>query len=554
MSASRWQQVKELFYTALDRGTVERAGLLSRWRMSSPTVAREVESLLNQHETDETFLNGDALEDMGDTAPTLIRDPASSPLDDFVVEGRAVGPYRLSCEIGRGGMGAVYKAVRESDYEQQVAVKLVRPGLVHPSVMRRFLDERQILAQLNHPNIARLLDGGTTDDGDPYLVMEYIEGAPIDKYCKEHRLDVDARLSLLETVCHAVDYAHQSLVVHRDLKPSNILVDGNGVPKLLDFGIAKLLKADLTPATSLTRTHALGPMTPEYASPEQFYGEKISTASDVYSLGVIAYLLLSGHPPYRLAGRTPEQQRRMVCEIAPERPSAAVLQQPEMLQQPDTHYPEPPKRLRRTLLGDLDNIVLKSLRKDPRRRYRTARELADELQRYRSGQPVEARGESWLYVGRKWARRHRGWLVAGALMFLSLVSGLVATERQARMARQERQLAEERYADLGELTDALLRDFQAHLDRLDARRSEGQRSEIGGADAETLGLIAAGYARLADAYSQRGATEAAAAAYGRALALYRSPGAVSLEDRSVRMEEVVKRLDAIQAELGKIPP
>jgi serine/threonine protein kinase len=310
MNPERWKQVKLLLDEAITLDPAGRSSFLDRSCDGDTELRREVESLLSSHERAGTaFLNTPAadLQALSAPAPTRV--------------GRRIGAYDILEEIGHGGMGEVYRAGRaDGQYEKEVAVKLVRGGHDTAAVLERFRHERQILASLDHPNIARLLDGGTTDEGIPYLVMELIEGTPIDQYCDAHESNVAERLRLFVQICSAVQYAHQRLVIHRDIKPGNILVTKEGVPKLLDFGIAKILD----PSSSSQATIA-GPMTPEYASPEQIRGEPITTATDVYSLGVVLYQLLAGRSPYPANARTPHEFARAVCEFEPERPSVAVM-------------------------------------------------------------------------------------------------------------------------------------------------------------------------------------------------------------------------------------
>lgn len=307
MTPDRWQQVRGVFDQVAALPSAERPAYLDQACSADPDLRREVESLLlSHHEAGTEFLNTPAI-NLSRPAPTRV--------------GRRIGAYNIVEEIGRGGMGEVYRAGRaDGQYEKEVAIKLVRGGYNTASVLERFRHERQILASLDHPNIARLLDGGTTDEGLPYLVMELIEGTPIDQYCDTLKLGVNERLRLFVQVCSAVQYAHQRLVIHRDIKPGNILVTKEGVPKLLDFGIAKILD----PAASAATTVA-GPLTPEYASPEQIRGEPITTATDVYSLGVVLYQLLTGHSPYPRSTSAPHEFARAICEIEPERPSAIVM-------------------------------------------------------------------------------------------------------------------------------------------------------------------------------------------------------------------------------------
>ena len=313
-------------------------------------------------------------------------------------------------------MGVVYLAVRADDhYQKRVAIKLVQHGLYTGAILHRFRTERQILASLDHPNIARLLDGGTTTDGRPYLVMEYVEGLPIDVYCDRHKLSISERLRLFRTVCAAVHYAHQNLVIHRDLKPSNILVSTDGVPKLLDFGIAKLLNPELSAPSLVFTESGLQLLTPEYASPEQVRGEPLTTASDVYALGVLLYELLTGHQPYRLTSRRRQDLERVICEVDPLKPSTAISRSDADTETDGTGQRTPatvsqtregqPEKLRRRLTGDLDNIVLMALRKEPQRRYGSAEHLAEDLRRHLEGLPVMARPQTFGYRSAKFIRR-----------------------------------------------------------------------------------------------------------------------------------------------------
>ncbi len=313
MIPERWQQVREILDQAIGLDAAQRPSYLEAACAGDTDLRREVESLLLSHErAGSVFLKNPA----ADLKSALGSDSHKSSR-----VGRRIGVYQIVEQIGHGGMGEVYRATRaDGQYDKQVAIKLVRVGLDTPALLERFRNERQILASLDHPNIARLYDGGTTQDGVPYLVMELIEGTPIDQYCEEHALDIPARLDLFSHVCAAVQYAHQRLVIHRDIKPGNILVTAEGVPKLLDFGIAKMLDSPAGSETTLLR-----PMTPEYASPEQVRGEPITTATDVYSLGIVLYRLLTGRSPYAESTRTPLELARAICEVEPLRPSTAVI-------------------------------------------------------------------------------------------------------------------------------------------------------------------------------------------------------------------------------------
>jgi non-specific serine/threonine protein kinase/serine/threonine-protein kinase len=417
-----------LFETALDLPPERRAAFLDEACHGDAALRHEVESLL-------AFLDDARTSDL---FPPLIGN-LNAPL----TLGERIGPYRVIRELGAGGMGVVFLAERE-DVGKQVALKLLREGgMASAERVRRFLLERRVLARLEHPNIARLLDAGTTESRTPYLVMEYVEGTPIDRYCDEQRLAIADRLELFRTVCQAVHHAHQSLVVHRDLKPSNILVTTDGQVKLLDFGIAKLLADHASRPLAEVRTGLLM-LTPEYASPEQVRGESVTTASDVYSLGVVLYQLLTGSRPYQLAARTAAEAERVICETIPPRPS-------------DTASIE---RHRRSLRGDLDTIVLKALAKEPGRRYLSASQLSDDLRRHLVRLPVLARRDTAAYLMGKFLRRH--WIGAGAaaLILLSLIAGIAATGWQAQRAEAQRIVAEERFRDVRSLATTVL--FEIH--------------------------------------------------------------------------------------------
>lgn len=362
--------------------------------------------------------------------------------------GRRIGPYRIVRIIGSGGMGIVYLAERADDsFSQQVAIKLVRNRLVDPETEKRLVSERQILANLDHPCIARLFDGGTTAEGAPYLVMEYIDGVPLDHYCDSRRLTIDERLNLFRSICSAVHYAHQNLIVHRDIKSTNILVTRDGTPKLLDFGIAKLLDAGGAASAALTQDGILM-MTPENAAPEQVLEGPITTATDTYALGILLYRLLSGHPPYRLAGSSREIAEQ-ICHSQPDPPSATVgasWQQPESQERAlEIVRPEivaryrstAADRLRRRLKGDLDNIALMALRKEPERRYRSVNELSEDIRLHQASQPVTARPDTWRYRSGKFLRRHvAGVAMASVLAGLLIAFGIVMTVQNQRIIEE----------------------------------------------------------------------------------------------------------------------
>ncbi|HJX28070.1 MAG TPA: serine/threonine-protein kinase, partial [Thermoanaerobaculia bacterium] len=381
----RWHKVDRVFAEALERTAAERSAFLDTACAGDAELRKEVEQLIAADQESTGFLEGTPGEILG-----LAADDRTHGSQE---EGRELGPYRLLRKIGSGGMGTVYLARRNDEqYERDVAIKVLRSGLASTQSIHRFIAERQILARLEHPNIARLYDGGSMEDGRPYLVMELIEGVPVDEYCDRHRLTVNQRLTLFQKICAAVQYAHQNLLVHRDLKPGNILVTPEGEPKLLDFGIAKRLTPE-TGGGDLDKTRAgLRLLTPSYASPEQVRGEAITTASDVYSLGVILYELLTGHRPSQFSAGVPYDIERAICEQEPERPSAALFRPGPPSAEDTAHARRTgPHALARRLRGDLDNIVLMALRKEPQRRYDSAAQLSQDLEKHLRDLPVTAR-------------------------------------------------------------------------------------------------------------------------------------------------------------------
>jgi non-specific serine/threonine protein kinase/serine/threonine-protein kinase len=438
----RWARVGERFHEALALVGVERAHFLASLEQEDAALAREVRSLLSAHEQASGFLAG----------------PPATPPARGASPGDRLGPYRLVEEIGRGGMGVVFRATRDDgDFTREVAIKLIAPELRSDEVLKRFRAERQILAMLEHPHIARLLDGGTAPDGGPYLVMEFVRGRSLLDYCDAANLGIDQRIALFLQICDAVQFAHQRLVVHRDLKSANILVGEDGSPRLLDFGIAKLLVPEgAVPAATLTLPMQRM-LTPDYASPEQVRGEPAAVASDVYSLGVILYELLSGRRPLQFPTRTPEEILRVVTQVDPLPPSAAVTRSPggeAAIRRGDTT-----QRLRRRLMGDLDHVALKALEKDPSRRYATVDLLAQDIRRHVDGLPVLARGQATAYRMERFVRRHRAAVAAATLIVVALSIGLAGTTWQASVARRERDRAQRRFDDVRALAHAVVFDI-----------------------------------------------------------------------------------------------
>lgn len=447
MTPDRWQEIQALFLAVVDLDPAARARYLAEACAADPTLRDEVLALLtaDRRSAAEPFIT--------DAVAAAARAVAAGAGEGAGRIGERVGPYRLLREIGHGGMGTVYLAERaDEQYRASVAIKFVRGVLAAPELARRLRAERQILADLTHPNIAWLLDGGTAQDGTPYIVMEYVDGAPIDIWCDRHGLGLMGRLALFGRVCAAVQHAHQALVVHRDLKPSNILVMADGTPKLVDFGIAKLLAPD--DGADTTETVRL--MTPAYAAPEQVSGGRITVATDVYALGGILYRLLAGRTSLDLVGASGAEVERRIREEVPAAPSQAAT--------------GPAAAWRRRLRGDLDTITLKALRKEPEHRYASVEQLSQDIARYLAGEPVLARPASGGYRLGKFLRRHRTAAAAGLLVFVSLAVGLgVALGQRARAERARRETVAA-LAQSNATRDFLLELFRAN----DPRRSFGR--------------------------------------------------------------------------------
>lgn len=426
LEKEKWQKAKQIFQTALDLAEAERTAYIETATEGDGAVKEEVEALLRAHDD-----AGDFIEEPAFTAADLFE---SKPRPSLI--GKEIGAYKILSEIGRGGMGVVYLAERaDAEYTKKVAVKLIKRGFDTDEIIDRFRNERQILANLEHPNIARLLDGGSTEDGLPFLVMEYVEGLPFNRFCAEQNLDIEERLRLFREVCSAVQHAHRNLVVHRDLKPSNILVDENGAPKLLDFGIAKLLSTASDNNRGQTATN-FNVMTPEYASPEQMRGEMVTTATDVYSLGVVLYELLTGNRPFSFHNESLENIVQTVCRSEPLRPSSMIVSKPGRAGGMALGANDP-----RVLRGDLDNIILMALRKEPERRYLSVEQFSGDIRRYQEGLPVIAREDSYSYRASKFVQRNKLAVAAFTGVGVSLVAGILSTTRQARIAKQQHEKA-----------------------------------------------------------------------------------------------------------------
>jgi tetratricopeptide (TPR) repeat protein len=534
VNAERWRQIEEIVQSALDRNGAERSVYVNSACGADVELRIEVESLL----AFQTQADGVLLGAVRSAAEQVAEERSAA------LEGQRIGVYHVLGEIGRGGMGTVLLADRDDDqFHKQVAIKLVTRGMDTALLLDRFRHERQILARLEHPYIARLLDGGSTEQGLPYLVMEYVEGVSISSYCSDRALPLAERIKLFRRVCAAVQYAHQNLVVHRDLKPGNILVTEEGTPKLLDFGIAKLVGPregpQEAPATALQQM-----MTPDYASPEQVRGEPVTTAADVYSLGAILYELVTGARPHRIKTYTPREIERAICEEAPEKPSAAsTLVAP----------------------GDLDNIILMALQKEPARRYASVADFSADLERYLKGLPVKARQDTFRYRAGKFVRRNRMAVLAASALAVTLAAAVVVTVISARRAeRRFRQVQRIAHAVLYDIHDAI-RDLpgstsarqvviKTALDYLDelARDSSGDR--------ELQRELAGAYVRIGDVKgspetANLGDIAGALSSYSKARKLLdaileRSPGDRQAELERLKVFMQIGMVESIKAGSG----
>ena len=516
-----WSRVRALLEGALERDAQERRAWLAGELEGDEAALEQVLELLALDEESST----------GDSGPSRLPDP--------IELGERVGPYVIRRVLGRGGMGTVFLARRaDGAFQSQVAVKLVRPHAGSDEILARFRRERQVQAGLDHPGIVRLLDGGTTDAGIPYLVMEYVEGLAIDRYCDEFRLSTRERLALFRQVVDAVAHAHEARVIHRDLKPSNILVTKDGRPKLLDFGIAKVLDADKLAADIEVTAFGFG--TPAYASPEQLRGLPVTPASDQYSLGVLLYQLLSGEPPHDLTGLSPAEAEKRVCSGPPPKPSDAVKR---TLSFDAESRPESTRGLRRLLAGDLDRVALQCLRKEPQRRYPSVRALGEDIDAYLAGRPIKARRDSALYRAGKFASRNRLPVLLTSLIVAILTGSLLWSLSQNRrllaantQATDQKEIADERLARLRSLRLQLVREMRRSLATLPGAVDETERvvkvvlshidqeAALAGNDPAALCEVAEVLLGLGELYFSRtgsslGKSEAAEDCFTRAVAM-----------------------------------
>ena len=501
-NSENWVRIKDIFAAAIELETGERGAFVAQECSGDQVLQEEVESWLASYGETEGFIE----------KPVFQLDRIFKNGSDQAE--RIFGNYRIISEIGHGGMGAVFLAERvDGEFSQQVAIKIIRQAIAESEVVSRFKRERQILASLNHPNIARLLDGGLSENNEPFLAMEYVDGEAITNYVAAKKINLNDTLRVFLKVCSAVAYAHRNLVVHRDIKPSNILVTTEGEPKLLDFGLAKLVGDDLRETGDRTQT-AFRALTPSYASPEQLRGDTITTASDVYSLGVVLYEILAGKRPFNVEGKSLDDIIRAVTTSAPAPPSS----------EPSTAFA--PQQLK----GDLDNIILKALRTEPDRRYRSVENLAEDIGRYLDGLPVTARRDTFYYRASKFILRHRAAAVAAALVFITLVAGITSTVREKRKA-------DRRFNDVRQLANSLMFEVDSEIQKgptkgraMIAKRAleylDSLALESGNEDDLQLEL-AAGYLKVGDTQGKPyrpnlGDTAGAEASYQKARALLQS--------------------------------
>ncbi len=532
MNPELWKKVKKAFDSAAELRGADRSRFLESLE---PDTRREVEKMIAASESESRLLN-DPIVDLSEFENETLPE--------------SIGDYRIVREIARGGMGVVYEAVRETDdFRQKAAVKVIRRGMNNDIILRRFRSEQQILASLEHDNIARFLNGGRTAEGLPFYAMEFVEGVPIDEFARSG-IALDEIIGLFREICAAVSFAHARLVIHRDLKPSNIIVTSLGKPKLLDFGIAKVLD-EQAPDGTATR---LGMMTPQYASPEQIRGEKVSTLTDVYSLGVVLYQLLAGVKPYETDGKTYAEILDTISNSRPPAPSS-----------------NPRSEIRnRKALGDLDNIVLKAMQKDPARRYQSVEQLSEDLRRYLAGLPVIARPDTFAYRLRKFVGRNRAAAAASVVVALTLVGGIAATSWQAYRAEQQRALAEKRFRDVRAIANNVVFKYHDEIEKLPGSTAvreilvqdataylDGLAADSAG-DAELERELGLAYLKLADVQgaiyaANTGNTAGALESYRKSIDLLERVAAARPDDVGAK-DDLLKAYDkrlSISARVGE---
>ena len=464
MEAEFARHLRQIFEQVVELPEEDQEPRLQELCGQDEEMYRQVKTLLQAYKQTSDFLETPAIPPQS---------PIREPANELTIPER-LGAYRIIKKIGQGGMGVVFLAVRDDEqFNRRVAIKIAPQAVDDASWRERFDTERRILASLEHPNIARLYDGGVSEDGLPYLVMEYVDGLPVDLWCRRQGLSLHQRLALFIKICSAVEYAHQHLVVHRDIKPGNILITPEGEPKLLDFGVARVLGAGtVAPGTAAMRS---GLLTPEYASPEQINNEPVTTASDVYSLGILLYKLLTGRHPYQQHS-TPDKLMQAIREKKPDKPSVIVLTSENQTRsaghttrpadQGTTGFSTQPGRLGRMLKGDLDSIVLKAVRKEPRQRYETVSALAEDIRLFLANRPVKAQPDTFFYRAKKYIRRNRGIVSALSVAVLSLLGGLIVASRSAQIADQQRAKAQHHFESLRTLASSFLFDFYDEIARL----------------------------------------------------------------------------------------
>ena len=554
MEEKNWLEVKRIFSAAVELSIDERKQFIADECGGDEEICREVENLL-------------AADIEAGTLPDIF---TTKNQKNTSIE-KNIGKYQIIRELGYGGMGTVFLAVRE-DLKKEVALKIVKYEFASKDLLRRFDNEREILAALEHPNIARLLDIGTTENGLPYFVMEYVEGSDLLTFCRENNLPLAAKLDLFRKVCAAAAYAHGKLIVHRDLKPSNILVTKDGEPKLLDFGISKLLTNNSSEQKG-TAT-ALGMMTPNYASPEQFRGESVSTATDVYSLGVILYELLTNSLPYNVENRRLDEVARAVCETNPQKPSDIVSGKWALVSKTadsdnnstdenGKNNPKSKTQNPKSLRGDLDNIILKSLRKEPERRYSSVEKFSDDLRRHLDGLPVTARSDTFSYRAEKFIKRNRSAVIAGMLVLLTLIGGIIGISWQYVRAEQQRVLAEKRFDQVRQIANNVVFKYYDEIKNLEGATKaremiitdataylDGLAQESGNNDALQIELSKA-YLRVGDIQGEAfaantGDTKSSIENYDKAINLL-EPIALSSTDLPTKSEllDAYLKLEAV---------
>jgi len=522
-----WADAKRVFERALDLPEEDRAAYVDSACGGNAALLQEVRSLLTWHKGSTGFL---------ETPAANVTDLPVEAMSAVRLLGKSVGPWRILDVIGSGGMGVVYRAERaDAAFKRHAALKVVRPGPDAPQILERFRIERETLAALDHPNIARLMDGGTTADGQPFFVMELVDGVPIDRYCDENRLSINDRLDLFRKVCAGVQYAHENLIVHRDIKPDNILVTKDGVPKLLDFGVSKILSLDTPQVEDIPAMNATWLMTPDYASPEQVSGRPSTTATDVYSLGVLLHVLLTGARPYTLTGTTAAAIERQLLEFTLIAPSERARSSPESGVRAAARRTTPSK-LSKRLEGDLDAIVMRALGRTLSSRYSSVEQLAEDVARHRAHHPVQARGRDARYAARLFVRRHRAALAAAATLVLVVVAGVAAVLWQASIAAEARQRAERRFADVRQLAGSFIFDVYDAIDdvagttparQLIVEKAVKYLDSLASEASDDLGLqreLAGAFVRVGDVQGNPtkanvGDTAGAIASYQRAITL-----------------------------------